>query len=207
VEAGTLTALFRGDHSAFGKQSQLNVSPKVVMLRVDSGLRPEGASMCKNCHVVTVAVEVRDLEALDAACKRLGWQFHRGRRTHRWYGRWVDDSPLPRSMFATEDEYLNVCAMDKEARKHFMTALLAAPNHVLTVPGHDYEVGVHNVGDTYQLAFDEWHGGFTEKETHALAQAYAVELTKLQALHQGLPCTEHAQQDGSIELRVHLGEV
>jgi hypothetical protein len=41
--------------------------------------------MCANCHVVCVQAELRDLEAIKLACRRVGWVFREGQPTFRWY--------------------------------------------------------------------------------------------------------------------------
>ena len=42
-------------------------------------------------HVSSVRIEIRSLEALRLACRRLGLQLNEGQKTHKWYGRWVGD--------------------------------------------------------------------------------------------------------------------
>ena len=67
--------------------------------------------MCLNCHVVTLGIEIKDLEALQEACQRLGWTFHEHQPHFRWVGRWYDDTPVPRHLFADEAEYQRVLAL------------------------------------------------------------------------------------------------
>ena len=164
--------------------------------------------MCLNCHVVTVNVEIKSLEALVAACHRLGWEFHHGRTDHCWYGRWVDDSPVPRNLFATEDEYQSVVRLSKPARQTFMKALLDKCDHVIRVPNCTYEIGVFRVGDHYSLSYD-WEGDLNEVlgrpggiVVNPLPQAYAVELEKLTAANMGFACMEQVQEDGAIKLTI-----
>ena len=42
-------------------------------------------------HVVTIKCELRDLAAIEAACKRLGWTFKRDQKTFEWFGEWMND--------------------------------------------------------------------------------------------------------------------
>lgn len=42
-------------------------------------------------HVADVELQITDLEALDAACQRLGLDLRRGQRTHAWWGRFLND--------------------------------------------------------------------------------------------------------------------
>lgn len=42
-------------------------------------------------HVVTVETIVTDLECLEKACADVGLVLRRGKKTFKWYGRWVRD--------------------------------------------------------------------------------------------------------------------
>lgn len=42
-------------------------------------------------HVATVEITIEDIGALKAACAKNGWTFLEGKKTYRWYGRWVND--------------------------------------------------------------------------------------------------------------------
>src|SRR3990167_8580608 len=46
-------------------------------------------------HVTQVEIEIRDLDALERACSKLGLSLRRGQETYKWYGRSVGDYPLP----------------------------------------------------------------------------------------------------------------
>lgn len=90
-------------------------------------------------HIAEVAIEVRDLDALETACKRIGLEFRRDRKEYRWYGE--STGPTPEGM--TEDE-LGKCV------------------HAIGIPGSlaAYEIGVIQRAGSYGLAFDNWHGGY-----------------------------------------------
>ena len=100
-------------------------------------------------HLVTETMEIHDLEALESVCTPdSGLEFHRGQTTHRWYGRYMGDSPLPEG-FAVED--LGKC------------------EHAISVRGNAgaYEIGVVRRRDAagnplpgYQLIYDFWKGGY-----------------------------------------------
>lgn len=141
-------------------------------------------------------IEVRDLEALDAACKRLGFAFRRGQKTYQWYGRWVND-------YHEEDA----------AYKHGVaTGDYGKCDHAIHVPGCKYEVGVlaHNDG-SHSLIWDfidhqlaEALGGQTAAR---LAQAYAVEAAKLEAFRHGaIGVEEFVHTDGSIKLTASFSD-
>lgn len=157
-------------------------------------------------HVVSIAIEFQDLDAIKAACRRLGWTFREGQGTYRWFGHWVDDSPVPRHLFAEEAEYNRVVAMSRDARRLYMDQLLGHCEHAISVPGCDYEIGIQNVGGKWVPVWDWFHAGglHTVMGTNGgpLAQAYAVEKSKLEACRRGYPCTETATEDRTIFLDI-----
>lgn len=157
--------------------------------------------MCQSCHVVTVAVEVRNLEALDRACTRLGWRLDIDRRSHHWFGQWVDDSPLPRGLFESEELYQAMLGLSKEHRRKAMTEYLSKPDHVLFVPGSRYEIGIHRVGERWELAIDEWtQQGMGRNIANKLAQAYSLECAILEAEKHGYSVQEEKQPNGAVKL-------
>src|SRR4051812_32472193 len=95
-------------------------------------------------HVATVDVEIKDLDALDAACKKLGLELVRGQTTFRWYGQHVGDYPLPAG---------------------FTGADLGTCEHAVRVPGRAdaYEIGVVRRRDGrsgWSLMWDFYAGGY-----------------------------------------------
>jgi hypothetical protein len=158
--------------------------------------------MCKGCHVVTVALRVRDLEVLEAACKRLNWQFHLGNKGFRWYGSWQDDSPVPEDIF-NRLEYEHVQRMTREERCAYMTQFVSRPQAKIGVPGMDYNVGVYRVEGEYRLFYDNWKGDF---DRGPLLQAFAIEQAKATARQQGQTFYERELADGTIQLHVHCQE-
>jgi hypothetical protein len=147
-------------------------------------------------HVATVDVEIRDLDALDAACRRLGLELVRGQQTYRWYGRHVGDYPLPDGF--TEDD-LGKC------------------DHAVRIPGDaqphgepPYEIGVVRRRDGrpgFSLMWDFFCGGFGLEERvgqncRRLKQAYAVEVARKEAMRSGFRVQEHVAANGSIQLRL-----
>jgi hypothetical protein len=144
-------------------------------------------------HVSLIALKVRDLEALDAACQRLGLELVRGQKTYRWYGQSVGDYPLPEGMTAAD---LGKC------------------DHAIRVKDRPtaYEIGlVKRPGqDHYALLWDFYAGGFgLEAKVGAgcakLKQAYAVQLARKEARRRGFSLTEAVQADGGIRLTMRQG--
>lgn len=140
-------------------------------------------------HITTIKVEVRDLEALRAACTRLGFEWRENQHTYKWWGRFVGDSPLPEGM---KVEDLGHCT------------------HAIHVSGASYEVGVLQQGDKYSLLYDFWGAGGLEAKlgpnAERLVQAYAVEAARAEAQRQGFSVWEQEQQDGSVLLHIQTGE-
>src|SRR5688572_9498476 len=98
--------------------------------------------MCKSCHVVSVEIELRSLDAIKKACKRQGWTFKEGQQTYRWVGKWYDDSPVPRNLFETEEEYQRVLNMPKPVRCAYMKNALGHCTHAIQVPTGHGEIGL-----------------------------------------------------------------
>lgn len=144
-------------------------------------------------HLVTVAVEVRDLTALKKACDRLGFQFVEGATRFEWFGRWMND-------------YDGADAAHRHGIKPEDYGRCA---HKIVVPGasYVYEIGVMPRADgRYLLALDSYDPGLNQAVGGAgapkLVQAYAVEKVRLEAAAQGHLCTETALADGSVRLTV-----
>lgn len=134
-------------------------------------------------HIVTIKTELRDLQAIRAACKRLGWTFVEGQRTYAWYGRYMGDSQLPEGI-----------AVDQ----------LGKCDHAIRVPGASYEIGLKATGKGYAPLWDYWHtGGLPTNAGARLAQAYAVEKARAEARRQGHTVSERQLADGSVQLTIN----
>lgn len=95
-------------------------------------------------HVATIAIEIKDLDALEAAANELGLELVRDKTSYKWYGRSVGDYPLP--VGYTKND-LGKC------------------DHVLRIPGNAaaYEIGVCRRRDGkagYTLQWDFYAGGY-----------------------------------------------
>ena len=140
------------------------------------------------CHVSTVKLSVKSLEALQAACLRLGLEFIEGQTTYVWYRRYMGDSPLPDGVSVND---LGKCT------------------HAIKVPGARYEVGVVAEADgTYSLRADYWaSGGLVQilgNDLNKLRQAYGIETAKLAAMREGYSVWEEVLEDGAVKLHVQV---
>ena len=142
--------------------------------------------LCRSgCHVATVKLEVRSLEALKAACQRLGLEFREGQTHYAWFGESVGDYPLPEG---------------------FTKSDLGHCDHAIHVPGASYEVGVVFKNGAYRLIWDSWSNGGLEaalgKDCNLLKQSYGIAAALEAAQRQGLTCWEEQLTDGAIKLHI-----
>ena len=110
-------------------------------------------------HVESVNVTITDLNALKAACTRLGVEFLENKKTYNWFNFSVGDYPLPVG-FTAED--LGKC------------------EHVIKVPGVHYEIGVVplKTGKGYTLLYD-FYGRSAAHDGEKLKEKFGTGLTKL----------------------------
>lgn len=143
-------------------------------------------------HVATVNLEVKDLDALEAACKRLGLELRRGQQTYKWFGAHVGDYPLPEGF---QEEDLGKC--------DHAIAIAAGPKSEIA-----YEIGVVRRRDGkpgYTLLWDFWQGGNglqakVGQDCNRLRQAYSIEVARKHAQRQGYRVQESLQPGGAIKL-------
>ena len=130
-------------------------------------------------HVARIELEINDLDALKAACRRLGLEFRCGQTSYAWYGEYVGDHPLPDGISVQD---LGKC------------------DHAIHVPGAGYEVGILKRDRKYLLLWDFWGEGGLERalgrNAGRLKQAYAIERTRREALRKGYRMTECRSQNG-----------
>ena len=141
-------------------------------------------------HVVSLEIEIKDLDALFQAAQNLGMEVKLNQKTYRWFGKHVGDYPIPEG---------------------FTKADMGKCDHVLSVLGVPgaYEVGVCQRGSGYKLLFDFWgsHGKALEHcigaKGQKLVQTYAetVALRKLKKLQrQGYRLKKTTTAKGEIKL-------
>lgn len=162
-------------------------------------------------HIVTCsAVELRDLEAIKRACQRLGWVFHFGQETFRWYGVFLGDTEPSKDLF-TEEEWSAWQAMTAEQRRDWMTTHFGKCQHAISIPNCAYEVGLVYKQGRWLPLWDSWQSGGLDKVLTpesglgGLAQAYAVEKIKLDAESRGWSWSEEVLDTGKVCVRVNTG--
>lgn len=151
-------------------------------------------------HIAQVDVQILDLDALSAACQRLGLELVRGQQTYRWYGKSVGDFPLPTGFTAAE---LGTC---EHAIR--MTASSVESRHPLDTAGPAYEIGVCRRRDGkpgHALLWDFFDGGYglekhVGKDCNKLRQMYSLEVARRTAIKNGFRVMERAEADGKLRL-------
>ncbi len=137
-------------------------------------------------HIARIELEIKSLEDLKAACNRLGLKFCENKKSYKWFGRWVGDAPLPEEV---REEDLGKC------------------DHMIHVPGAQYQVGIVKQDNKYRLLWDSWKSGGLEKvlgrNAGLLKQAYAVETIKRESRIKGLRLRE-TKKDNKIRLTLNV---
>jgi hypothetical protein len=163
---------------------------EVLGIQADEATTRTLNDFCRSgCHVATLKLQVKSLDALKAACQRLELEFREGQETYIWFGSFMGDAPLPEG-FTQED--LGKC------------------QHAIHVPGANYEIGVVYRDGAWRLLWDSWRSGGLEaalgKDCNKLRQAYGVAAAILEAQRQGYSIWEEAQEDGGVKLHVQVGD-
>jgi hypothetical protein len=137
-------------------------------------------------HVSRIELEIKDPEALKAACERLGGEVIQ-KNTYAWYGRSVGDHPLPDG-FTKED--LGKC------------------DYALSFPHATYEVGVVQRGKNCTLLWDFYsEGGLARVLGHQgglLKQAYTTERVLRQAKKMRKRITQTKDETNTIRITMML---
>lgn len=112
-------------------------------------------------HVVPIKLEIKDLKALETACKKLGFEFIKNQKTYAWYGKFMGDFALAEGMDVND---LGKC------------------EHAIGVPGASYEVGVKKDGKNFKLEYDFYGSNNLEnkigRDGLPIKIAYTIEATK-----------------------------
>lgn len=131
-------------------------------------------------HIASIELVINDLKTLAKACNRLGIIFLQGKKNYRWYG-----------------------SSWNQAENVIGNYVPGQCDHVIQVPGADYEIGVIKDGENFALVADFWqYGGLEEvvgPNAGKLKQAYAVERVKNEAKQKRMRIQE-VMTENSIRL-------
>lgn len=110
-------------------------------------------------HLDSIAVSLTDLNALrTAAVGDFGCQWIEGKKTFEFYGKYVGDTPMPMNLKGIKP---GTC------------------DHVIKIPGVNYEVGVVKLKDgTYTLAYDYYNDG-GRHDGHKILEKFGLGCKKL----------------------------
>jgi hypothetical protein len=113
-------------------------------------------------HIAKIELDIYDLDALEKACKRLNCKLIKNQKNYKWYGTFIGDYPLPDGV---KEEDLGKC------------------DHIISVPGSEYEIGVVKQGNKYNLIYDFWGGQKIEevcggRKLGKIKQGYTIETLK-----------------------------
>lgn len=145
-------------------------------------------------HIESVKVTITDLEALKDACKAMGVEFVQGKKEYTWFGQSVDGSAPPG--FTKED--LGKC------------------DHVVRIPGVNYEVGVvpartadGKPAKGYTLLYDFWgssgrHDGTKLKEKFGAGLTKLVDQYSLAALKRKASAKGYLTSTKVVDGKIHL---
>lgn len=133
-------------------------------------------------------LEIDDLSVLDEAAKELGGQLIRNQTTYKWYGKYMNDWPLPEG---TTIEDLGKC------------------DHALKFKNATYEVGVvKRKNGKFELRWDFWSSGglnnIVGRKGEKLKDAYTEKRLTKEFKKKNLKFTKTIKENGAIQLEVLL---
>lgn len=140
-------------------------------------------------HVTSIQAEIKDIDAVKALCKEMGWTFKENQRTYKWWGMSVGDYPLPQGQ---KESDLGRC------------------DHAIGIPGTTWEIGLRRNAQTgnYSLCYDFFgsqgqplQAAIGEKGQKFM-QLYGVHKATLEARKRGYIVTRQSGQNGAIKLVV-----
>jgi hypothetical protein len=145
-------------------------------------------------HVAYVDIQIKDLGALKTACQKIGLEFKEGQKTHKWYGRWVDD-------YHKDDAAYHHGINPKD---------YGQCEHAIGVPDNAqaYEAGIvkRPDGKGYTLIYDFYGASgraleaLMGKGAARLKKQYAIEVARKAARKQGFRVQEKIGADGKTRL-------
>lgn len=143
-------------------------------------------------HVITMELQIKDLNALEVACKELGCQFIKGQTKYNWWGHHVGDYPLPEGF--TKEE-MGIC------------------EHAIKVPNTNWEIGVvkdKQNKDSYKLIYD-FYGSEGRKIQNAcgnnlgeLKKRYTVNAIKNKIKNKKASVKEEKLQNGKMKITINV---
>jgi hypothetical protein len=153
-------------------------------------------------HVATIEIEVKDLDALQQACDRLGLELVRGQSTYRcWY-------TTTKAEFRDEVMKQRRWTVESLVPAGFAASDIGRCEHAIRLPGDDdaSEIGIVRRRDGrpgFALLIEDMPDAMHDivgARWANLRREYANVVARKQALAQGFAVNEVRQADGSIHL-------
>ena len=144
-------------------------------------------------HMVKINLQIKDLQALESACKRLGLQF-------------VESASLHASRVG--GAYVGLTSSGAETcRARYWGGAVMECDAVIRIPGCNHDIAVRKQDNgCFSLHADFYgqHGEKVRKAVEQLRQLYAVEVAKKAARRKGYSVYEQECKDGTIRLRISV---
>lgn len=150
--------------------------------------------ICTDVHymktplILTLTLLLRDLPALQSACRRRDWEFRAGQRHYRWFGRQLGDRPLPAGLKATE---------------------LWHCTHAIAISGCLYEIGLLRRRGYFQPIWDDGPEGGLDGALGINGglfwQVYLSEAARWAAFRHNHGFSRHTDYAGTLRLRIAAG--
>lgn len=150
-------------------------------------------------HITTIKTEIRDLDALKAACKELGFTFKENQKTYRWWGSEFPDSSFTQEALASPPEGMTA---DE----------LGTCHHAISFPkgflggGVKLEMGLRRTATGYRVVCDDVvmmdEDSPVGKDACKLMQLYATHKATMEAHRHGLMVNRVEAANGAIQLVV-----
>jgi len=146
-------------------------------------------------HVAHIDLHIKDLQALNMACAKMGLALIFNQKTFKWFGEWVDD-------YNTREAAVT---------QGFDPKTFGECEHTIKVnnaSADTYEVGLVKRLDNkpgYTCLYDNFCAGHGLEKVIGegaglLKQGYAVEVARRQAQKQGFRVQEVVRKDGTVML-------
>jgi hypothetical protein len=157
-------------------------------------------------HATEGKTVLGDLDSIKASAVAMGGQYL-DLKQFRWFGSWMDDSPIPDGMFSPE-ETTRLRHASREERTAVMNREMGKCDGVIRFPNASYDVGVIRKEDgTFRLRWDWYdsrlHHIMGNKDGSVFMQRYAIELARRGYQKRGRRIVgETKRADGTIALLV-----
>jgi hypothetical protein len=139
-------------------------------------------------HISKISLLCDSLDILAKTARSFGGQLVRDKQTYEWFGKFMNDYPLPDGVKA---EDLGKC------------------DHAISIPNCKYEIGISkNVKGKYELRWDFWSAGGLEKvigkDGGLFKQRYTDFRTEYELKLKKKKFRRTVEQDGTIQYEIQM---